>query len=295
MARLGFIGLGTMGGPMVQRLLDAGHQVTGFNRTQSRAQWLLDLGMDWADSPREAARAAQITFTMVRDTEALQAVSQGPDGFLAGLGPGQTHVEMSTVSPAFSQELAQQVLEKGARMLDAPVSGSAITLKAGQLSIMVGGDCEVYEQVRPVLLDIGPTVNYVGGSGLAVMMKIAVNLSLPVQILALCEGLVLAEKSGIPREVALEVLLNSVVASPALKYRAPLILDPPAEPLFDVNMIQKDLLLALEMGQRLEVPLPTAATTNQWLNVARGMNLADQDFAVLYQVLARLAGVESEI
>ncbi len=293
MARLGFIGLGNMGGPMVQRLLDAGHQVTGYNRTRSRAQWLLDLGMDWADTPREASQSAEVTFTMVRDTEALQAVAQGPKGLLAGLGPGNIYLEMSTVSPASSQELAQQVADKGARMLDAPVSGSVITLKAGQLSIMVGGDREAYEQVRPVLLDIGPTVNYVGGSGLAVMMKIAVNLSLPVQILALCEGLLLAEKSGISREVALEVLLNSVVASPALKYRAPLILDPPPEPLFDVNMIQKDLLLALEMGQRLGVPLPTSATTNQWLNAARGMNLADQDFAVLFQVLARLSGIEA--
>ena len=292
MARLGFIGLGNMGGPMVQRLLDAGHQVTGYNRTRSRAQWLLDLGMDWADTPREASQSAEVTFTMVRDTEALQAVAQGPNGLLAGLGPGNIYLEMSTVSPASSQELAQQVADKGARMLDAPVSGSVITLKAGQLSIMVGGDREAYEQVRPVLLDIGPTVNYVGGSGLAVMMKIAVNLSLPVQILALCEGLLLAEKSGISREVALEVLLNSVVASPALKYRAPLILDPPPEPLFDVNMIQKDLLLALEMGQRLGA-LPTSATTNQWLNAARGMNLADQDFAVLFQVLARLSGIEA--
>ena len=292
MARLGFIGLGTMGGPMVQRLLDAGHQVTGYNRTRSRAQWLVDLGMDWADSPREASQSAEVTFTMVRDTEAVQAVALGPDGLLAGLDPGKIYVDMSTVSPASIQKLAQQVAEKGARMLDAPVSGSSITLKAGQLSIMVGGDREAYEQVRPVLLDIGPTVNYVGASGLAVMMKIAVNLSLPVQILALCEGLLLAEKSGIPREVALEVLLNSVVASPALKYRAPLILDPPPEPLFDVNMIQKDLLLALEMGQRLGVPLPTSATANQWLNAARGMNLADQDFAVLYQVLARLSGIE---
>ena len=292
MAKLGFIGLGTMGGPMVQRLLDAGHEVTGYNRTRSRAQWLLDLGMDWADSPREASQFAEVTFTMVRDTEALQAVALGPDGLLAGLGLDKIYVEMSTVSPAISQELAQQVAEKGAQMLDGPVSGSAITLKAGQLSIMVGGDREAYEQVRPVLLDIGPTVNYVGGSGLAVMMKIAVNLSLPVQILALCEGLLLAEKSGIPREVALEVLLNSVVASPALKYRAPLILEPPAEPLFDVNMIQKDLLLALDMGQRLGVPLPTGATANQWLNAARGMNLADQDFTVLFQVLARLSGIE---
>ena len=115
MARLGFIGLGTMGGPMVQRLLDAGHQVTGYNRTRSRAQWLVDLGMDWADSPREASQSAEVTFTMVRDTEALQAVALGPDGLLAGLGPGKIYVDMSTVSPASIQKLAQQVAEKGAK------------------------------------------------------------------------------------------------------------------------------------------------------------------------------------
>ena len=294
MAELGFVGLGTMGGPMVKRLLNAGHTVTGYNRTQSRAQWLVELGMRWAESPRQAARASSIVFTMLADTAALRTVAEGPDGLLAGLGPGSIYVDMSTVSPAASRELAGQVAARGAQMLDAPVSGSAVTLEAGQLSIMVGGDRAVFEQVKPVLQDIGPTVNYVGGNGQAVTMKIAINLSLPVQVLSFCESILLAEKSGIPRETAVEVLLNSVVASPALKYRVPLILNPPRQPLFDVNMIQKDLLLALELGQDLQVPLPTTAITNQWLNAARGMGLAHQDFAVLFKVLARLAGLDQE-
>jgi 3-hydroxyisobutyrate dehydrogenase-like beta-hydroxyacid dehydrogenase len=198
MAKLGFVGLGTMGGPMVKRLLAAGHTVTGYNRTRSRGEWLLELGMRWADTPRAAAENADVTFTMVSDTEALLAVTGGPDGLLSGLKPGNVYVDMSTVSPAASQELAAQVASKGAQMLDAPVSGSVVTLEAGQLSIMVGGDRAIFEQVKPILQAIGPTVNYVGGNGLAVMMKVAINLSLPVQILAFCEGLLLAEKAGIP-------------------------------------------------------------------------------------------------
>jgi 3-hydroxyisobutyrate dehydrogenase-like beta-hydroxyacid dehydrogenase len=253
---------------------------------------LLDLGMRWGDTPRAVAGSADVVFTMVRDTEALLAVTSGPDGLLAGLKPGSVYVDMSTVTPAASQELAAQVAAKGAQMLDAPVSGSVVTLEAGQLSIMVGGDRAAFEQVKPILQAIGPTVNYVGGNGLAVMMKVAINLSLQVQILAFCEGLLLAEKAGIPRETAVEVLLNSVVASPALKYRAPLILDMPDQPLFDVIMIQKDLLLALEMGHELQVPLPTAAVANQWLTAARGMGFQDRDFAVLFRVLAQLVGIK---
>jgi 3-hydroxyisobutyrate dehydrogenase-like beta-hydroxyacid dehydrogenase len=292
MPNLGFVGLGTMGGPMVKRLLAAGHTVTGYNRTRSRGEWLLALGMRWGDTPRAVAESADIVFTMVSDTEALLTVTGGPDGLLAGLKPGSVYVDMSTVSPAASQELAAQVAAKGAQMLDAPVSGSVVTLEAGQLSIMVGGDRATFEQVKSVLQAIGPTVNYMGGHGLAVMMKVTINLSLPVQILAFCEGLLLAEKAGIPRETAVEALLNSVVASPALKYRAPLILDMPDQPLFDVNMIQKDVLLALEMGRELQVPLPTTAVTNQWLTAARGMGFQDRDFAILFKVLARMSGVE---
>ena len=294
MANLGFIGLGTMGGKMVQRLLRAGHTVSGYNRTKSRADWLRGLGMDWGESPRAVAAAADITLSMVSNTQALEAITAGPEGVLAALEPGKVFIDMSTVSPAASRALARQVAERGAQMLDAPVSGSAITLEAGQLSVMVGGDYAVYERVKPILADIGPTVNYVGENGMAATMKVAVNLSLPIQILSFCESLLLAEKSGIPREAAVTALLNSVVASPALKYRFPLAFDPPAEPLFDVNMMQKDLLLALDLGRELEVPMPTTAITNELLNAARALGLADEDFAVLYRVLAKMAGINMD-
>ena len=289
-ANLGFVGLGVMGSRMVQRLLAAGHTVTGYNRTKSKAQWLLDAGMKWADTPRAVAQAAEITITMVTNTQALQAVTSGADGILAGLTAGKIYIDMSTVSPAASRELAMQVESKGARMLDAPVSGSVSTLEEGKLSIMVGGERAAYEKAVSVLQAIGPKVTYVGGNGLAVSMKIATNLSLAVQMLAFSEGVLLAEKSGIARQTAVEVLLNSVIASPMVKYRGPFVLDMPDEAWFDVNMMQKDLLLALEMGRQLDVPLPTTAITNEMLTAARGMGLVDKDFAILFEMLARLAG-----
>ena len=295
MANLGFVGLGVMGSRMVQRLLAAGHTVTGYNRTKSKAQWLLDAGMKWADTPRAAAQAGEIVFSMMANTEALHAVTGEPDGILAGLSPGKIYIDMSTVSPSAIRDLAARVAAQGAWMLDAPVSGSVSTLEEGKLSIMVGGDRGAYEKAVPVLEAIGPKVTYVGGSGLAVSMKIATNLSLAVQMLAFSEGVLLAEKSGIPRETALEVLLNSVIASPMVKYRGPFVLKMPDEAWFDVNMMQKDLLLALEMGRKLDVPLPTTAITNEMLTTARGMGLAEKDFAVVFEALARMAGMKNGV
>jgi 3-hydroxyisobutyrate dehydrogenase-like beta-hydroxyacid dehydrogenase len=292
MARVGFVGLGVMGGRIAKRLLDAGHEVSGHNRTRAKADWLLAQGMGWADSPRAAAEASEVTFSMVTGTQALRAVTDGPDGLLAGLGPGKVYVDMSTVSPSASQELAAKVAERGAAMLDAPVSGSVVTLEEGRLSIMVGGDREVFERVLPVLRDIGPTVTHVGPGGRAVLMKIATNLSLAVQMVAFSEGVLLAEKAGIPRETAVEVLLHSVIASPMVRYRGPFVLKMPEEAWFDVDMMQKDMLLALEAGRELDVPLPTTAVTNQLLTAARAMGLQERDFATVFTVLARMSGLE---
>jgi len=231
---------------------------------------------------------------MVSNTQALHAVTGGPDGILAGLASGKIFIDMSTVSPAASRALAAQVAAKSAAMLDAPVSGSVITLEEGKLSIMAAGSRQVFDKALPILQAIGPKVTYVGANGLAVSMKIATNLSLAVQMLAFSEGVLLAEKSGIDRQTAVEVLLNSVIASPMVKYRGPFVLNMPDEAWFDVNMIQKDLLLALELGRELDVPLPTTAITNQLLTTARAMGLAHKDFAVLCEVLARMAGMKTK-
>lgn len=290
-AGLGFVGLGTMGGRLAARLLDAGQQVYGYNRTRERAAWLEAKGLIFCDSPREVAQKTDVVFSMVSDTQALAAIATGERGVIAGLRPEQVYVDMSTVSPEASRELAGRARQRGAYMLDAPVSGSVETLEQGQLSVMVAGDREAFERAKPVLLLIGPRVNYVGPSGQAVLMKIATNLGLAVQMLALSEAVLLAEKGGIDRRTALQVLLDSVIASPMVKYRGPFILEMPDQAWFDVDMMQKDLLLALEAGRRLDVPLPTTAVTNQFLTAARAMGLAEQDFAVLFRVLARLAGL----
>ena len=292
MANLGYIGLGAMGGRMANRLIDKGHAVTGYNRTRSRAQWLIDRGMKWADSPRAAAEAADVIFVMVTDSKSLDAVSSGPDGFLAGLGTGKVIVDSSTVSPEISREEAEKVRAKGADMVDAPVSGSVTTLESGKLSVMVGGKKATFDRIKPILDDIGPKVTHVGDNGLALSIKIAHNLSLAVQMLAFSEGVLLAEKSGISREVAVDVLTHSVIGSPMVQYRGPFVLQLPDESWFDVNMMQKDLLLALEMGRRLDVPLPTTAVTNEFLTAARGMGLAKHDFAVVFKVLAQMAGLK---
>jgi 3-hydroxyisobutyrate dehydrogenase-like beta-hydroxyacid dehydrogenase len=280
-----------MGGNMVARLLDKGHTVTGYNRTRTKAQWLIDRGMKWADSPRAVAAAADFTFSMVTNSAAIHSVTDGPDGILAGLAPGKLLIDMSTVSPAVSRALAAKVREKGADMIDSPVSGSVITLQEGKLSVMVGGRRETFERAKPVLLDVGPKVTHVGDNGLALAMKIATNLSLAVQMLSFCEGVLLAEKSGISRETAVDVLTHSVIASPMVQYRGPFVLKMPDEAWFDVNMMQKDMLLALEMGRALDVPLPTTAVTNEFLTASRGMGLAKQDFAVMFEALARMSGV----
>jgi 3-hydroxyisobutyrate dehydrogenase-like beta-hydroxyacid dehydrogenase len=297
MANLGFIGLGVMGGHMVDRLLDHGHTVTGYNRTRAKAQWLIDKGMKFADSPRAVSEAADVTLSMVTNSEALEQIAEGPNGILAGIGAGKVLgvkkvlIDMSTVSPAMSRGLAEKVRAKGADMIDAPVSGSVITLQQGKLSVMVGGHKDTFERMRPILQDIGPKVTHVGENGLALVMKIATNLSLAVQMLAFSEGVLLAEKSGIPREIAVDVLTHSAIASPMVQYRGPFVLKMPDEAWFNVNMMQKDMLLALELGRKVNVPLPATAAANQMLTAARAMELQEQDFAVVFQVLARMSGL----
>ena len=294
MSELGFVGLGTMGGRVALRLLKAGHTVRGYNRTAAKAAWLEREGLRLCPTPRQVAEASEITFTMVTNTDALKAVVEGSDGILAGLGPGKVYADMSTVGPKFSAALAERVRERGAAMLDVPVSGSVSTLEEGRLSLMVGGESSDFERVLPVLKDIGPTVNYVGGNGKAVLMKIAINLQLAVQMLAFSEGVLLAERGGIERQTAVEVMLNSVIASPMVKYRGPFVLGQPEEAWFDVNMMQKDMLLALELGRESNLPLPTTAVTNELLTAARGLGLDKKDFAVLFDTLATMAGLNAE-
>ncbi len=295
MASVGFVGLGAMGGTVARLLLDAGHTVHGYNRTRAKAQWLVDRGLIPEDTPRAACERSDVVFSMVTNTEALDAIAEGPDGILAAIGPGTIWVDSTTGSPSSSRRLAAAVEALGGRMLDAPISGAPTTLLEGKASLMVGGDEDAYARVEPLLRDIGPTVRRVGGNGQALLLKIAINLSLHVQMVAFSEGLLIAEKGGIEREVAVEAMLSSVIASPMLKYRGPFVLGHPDEAWFDCNMMQKDMLLALDAGRELDVPMPTTAVANELLTAARGMGLDRYDFAAVFDVLAQMSGVKGSV
>lgn len=300
MANLGFVGLGVMGGLMAQRLLEKGHTLTGYNRTRAKAQPLIDKGMKFAETPRAVAQAADVTFCSVANSAALTSIAEGPDGILAGLTRGKLFVDMSTVGVATSRAIAAKAREKGADMLDAPVSGSVATLKVGRMSLIVAGKRESFDRIKPLLEDFsdqpaaggsGPKVTYVGENGLALVMKIATNSNLAVQMLAFSEAVLLAEKSGIPRQTAVDVLTHSAIASPMVQYRGPFVLKLPETAWFDVNMMQKDMLLALELGRQVDVPLPTASAANEMLTSARAIGLVHEDFAVMFDALAKMSGV----
>ena len=292
MSAVGVVGLGDMGTGMAERLLAAGHEVYGWNRTRAKAERLAAQGLRVLESPRAVAQSVELVITMVTDNPALQAVCDGPDGILAGLGRGTIFAEMSTTAPALVRALAQRVARTGGALLDAPVSGSILTLRDGKLLIMVGGDRAAFERAEPILLAIGPKVRHVGEVGQAKALKIGVNLSLAVQMLAFSEGVLLAERSGVDRRVAFETFLQSVIASPMLQYRAPFALDPPEYAWFPCAMMQKDLDLALQLGREMGVPLPTTAATQEALTATRALGYGDQDFAALFHGLARMSGID---
>jgi 3-hydroxyisobutyrate dehydrogenase-like beta-hydroxyacid dehydrogenase len=281
-----------MGQLIVRRLIDAGHRVTGWNRSRDKADELIAAGMRWATSPRAAAESSEIVFSIVTDAAAVRAVALGPDGVVAGLKPGNIFIDMSTIAPDASRAVAAEFAKAGSIMLDAPISGSPVTVRQGNASIMVGGDAAAFERATPVLLAIGPKVTRIGASGLACQMKIAVNLLLMIEVIAFGEAVALAEKGGVARDVAVDAVLKSVAASPVLGYRGPFILDGkmPAVPLADVTLQQKDMLLALDLGRRLGSPVPLAAAANEMMNACRGLGIDHRDFVTAHEVYRRLGG-----
>jgi 3-hydroxyisobutyrate dehydrogenase-like beta-hydroxyacid dehydrogenase len=290
MRTAGFVGLGTMGGRIAGRLLATGHEVHGTNRTAAKAQPLIEGGLIWHATPREVAAASGVVFSMVSDDAAFEAIAGGPDGILAGLSPGKVYVDMSTVSPEASIDLAARVRSIGARMLDAPVSGSVPQAEAGTLTIMVGGDEAPFRLVAPMLRDVGQTVERMGDNGHGLLLKLAINISLAVQTLAFSEGLLLAERGGIDSGLAAKVMSESAIGSPMLQARVPLLLDLPEHAWFDVELMHKDIRLALEDARRLHVRLPSAATADDMLARASALGYDERDIAALHPVLARISG-----
>jgi 3-hydroxyisobutyrate dehydrogenase-like beta-hydroxyacid dehydrogenase len=288
--RVGFAGLGAMGAGIAERLMAAGHEVVGWNRTKAKAEPLLAAGMQWAETPRELAERVDVLFTMLTDTAAISALAEGDDGLLAGLRDGVIWADISTISPDASVALAERVREHGAWFLDCPVSGSPATLAAGQMSVMVGGDRAAFDHIADVLSAIGPKVTYIGPNGQAILTKVAINLALVASVTAFAEGVALAEQAGVRREAVVDAVLKSVIASPVIGYRAPLLVDDDAV-FADVDLQQKDLVLALDLARRLGASLPITAATSEMLNSARSTDLRDRDFVVsVHEAYRRLAG-----
>ena len=290
--RIGFAGLGAMGAGIAERLLDAGYEVVGWNRTREKAQPLLDAGMGWADTPRELAASVDVLFTMLTNTAAIEATAGGPDGVLSGLREGTVWADISTIAPDASVALAERVRATGASFLDCPVSGSPATLAAGQMSVMAGGDRASFEHIADVLSAIGPRVTYIGPNGQAILTKVAINLALVVSVTALAEGVALVEKAGVDRTAVVDAVLKSVIASPVVGYHAPLLVDD-TDVFADVELQQKDLVLAQDLARRLGVAVPTCAAASEMLNAARSSEHAGRDFIVsVHDAYRRMGGMQ---
>ena len=284
--RIGFVGLGHMGGNMAARFLAAGYPVYGEERSREHAQQLVEEGLRWCETARDVAEAAEIVFTSLPDDNVLEEVASAPDGILAGLSPGKVWVDVSTVSPRVSRELAQRARDRGPTMLDAPVSGSVPQVRSGTLTIMVGGDEGAYKRVEPLLRELGAPTR-IGANGQGLVLKLAINISLAVQMLAFAEGLLLADRDGVDRGIALDVMTQSPIGSPMLKARGPLVLDLPEDAWFDVELMHKDIRLALGLAGDLNVPLASAAVADEALSRAEELGYEKRDIAALFQVLER--------
>jgi 3-hydroxyisobutyrate dehydrogenase-like beta-hydroxyacid dehydrogenase len=286
---VGVVGLGAMGSQFARRLLDEGYEVHGTNRTATGAQPLIARGLHWQPTPREVAAAVDVVISMVTDDAALEAISTGSGGIIAGLSPGTVYVDMSSVSPHASRQTAQRVRATGAHMLDAPVSGSVPQAQQGTLAIMVGGDDATFRRVEPLLRHLGQSVTHVGENGAGVLLKLAINVSLAVQTLAFSEGLLVAERGGIDPRLAAEVMAGSPIGSPMLKTRVPLLLDLPDQAWFTIRLMRKDIRLALEEARRMGVALPSASAAAEVLDEAGTLGYADRDIAGLHEVLAKIS------
>ena len=277
------VGAGRMGGAMVGTLRRAGLDVLVFNRSRAKADAVAEAtGANVAATAREAAAGAQVVLSSLADDAAVEAAYTGPDGVVAGLEPGTVVCESSTIDPGTVRRLAPLVSERRAFLLDTPVSGSVSTVEAGQLTIMAGGDPAALDRARPVLDHLAKQVFHLGGLGSGAVMKLTVNSVLHGLNLALAEGLVLAERAGLARQAAYEVLATSAVAAPFVHYKREAFEHPGRPPVaFSLDLVSKDLDLALDLAARAGAPMEQAATNRQVVRAAVAAGLGGPDHSEL--------------
>lgn len=288
--KVAFIGIGKMGLPMAGNVLRAGHELTVFNRTASRCDPLSGDGATVAGSAAEAVRGAEVLVTMVADGAAVAAQLEGDEGFMSDAPDGLVWLEMSTIGPTAARRFADRATEAGITMLDAPVSGSVTVAEAAGLVAMVGGPADALERARPVLKAMTKAHFHLGDSGAGAAMKLAVNVMIASQTVAISEALTLAEAAGIERADAYEVIAAGALASPFVEYKKAAFLDPDGTPpAFALDLMRKDLKLALEQGEAAGLPLLGAGAAAEAVTVAAGLEGGDEDLVRVADALRRIA------
>jgi 3-hydroxyisobutyrate dehydrogenase-like beta-hydroxyacid dehydrogenase len=292
MAKVAWIGLGNMGIPMSTNLLKAGHEVSVWNRTKSKADPVVAAGAKWADSPKVAASGAEFIFTMVADGPALKSVILGENGVAGALSGGKIVIDMSTVSPAESAAVNEAIEAKGCKFLRAPVTGSTILATNGTLGILASGDKATYDKALPLFEKMGKNQFYLGSGEQARVMKLSLNLMIGCEMQLEAEAVVLAEKAGLDVKQVCEIIAGSAAGSPLMGYKAALISAGDYKPAFTVKLMMKDFDLAAEAAKQYGVPIPVTALTRNIFQTAASTGRADKDFSVLTQVLEEQAGVK---
>ena len=284
-AKVGLIGLGLMGQPIGMNLLKAGHALTVWNRTASRADELVAMGAKLALSPKEAAAASDVLLTIVSDPPALESVLWGFDGkdsgALAGLKPGSTYVDSSTISPVLARKIAAVCSERSVRFLDAPVTGGDWGAKKGELVFMVGGDAATLKSVEPILGVLGKRWFHLGPNGAGQTIKLAMNMILALQVDALAEALALVTRAGLKGEDLVEVMQSSMARSGVLDIKAPNLLKGEYKPSFPLRLMHKDLGLALELANQIGVALPATAAARETYSYVKGAAKEDLDYSAV--------------
>lgn len=291
MAKLGFLGLGIMGRPMAEHLIAAGHDVSLWSKSPSKALELAASGRATAcATPREVAQRADFIFYCVGDSEMSREVAVGADGLIEGVRSGAVVADCSTVAPGMSVEIGKQFDAKGAFFLDAPCTGSKPGAEGGTLTFMVGGDQAAFERSRPYFEIMGKLLYYCGGPGAGLNAKLTQNLILATVLLAFNEGIVLSTKAGIAPELMLEILNNSAARSGLISFKAPFILDRNFATNFSTKWMHKDVGMALDSGKRMGVPLPLTGLTQQIYQAAISKGYGEEDFCSTIKVLEEMAG-----